>query len=71
MQADSANVSGFRKLMRTPLTICGFTLQFAESAYNLRIPPTVAVSATFKLTNNIYHYLLMDPTNWFQIPYIL
>ena len=46
MYADSANVSGLRKLMRAPITICRFRLQFADSAYSLRIPLTVADSAT-------------------------
>ena len=58
-QANKASCSGFRsckwfsqivseirKYKWNPQTICGFHLQFADSTYNLRIPLTVADSAT-------------------------
>ena len=51
-----------------PQTKCGFHLQFADSTYNLRIPLTVADSATaqFNNTNAIqmfYHFFFVDSTN--------
>ena len=50
-----------------PQTKCGFHLQFADSTYNLRIPLTVADSATaqFNDTNaiQIVYYLFVDSTN--------
>ena len=60
--------------MRIPLTICGFHLQFADSTYNLRIPLTVADSATaqFNDTNVLsfvcgFHKLFWIPQ--IQLPF--
>ena len=61
MYMESANK------MRIPLTICGFHLQFADSPYNLRIPLTVADSATaqFNDTNvlSVVPQTVLDSTN--------
>ena len=63
--------------MRIPLTICGFHLQFADSIYKLRIPLTVAVSATaqFNDTNVLifvrgFHKLSWIPQIMLRIPQI-
>ena len=54
--------------MRILLTICGFGLQFAESAYNLRFPLTICgfhlqlrFLRQLKFPKHIYYYLLMVP----------
>ena len=38
--------------MRIPLTLCGFHLQFVDSTYSLRIPLTVADSATSQFNDS-------------------
>ena len=54
--------------MRIPFTICGFRLQFTESAYNLRISLTSCgfhlqlwILRQLKFTKHIYYYLLVVP----------
>ena len=46
-----------------PQTKCGFHLQFADSTYNLRIPLTVADSATAQFNDTNVLSLFMDSTN--------
>ena len=47
-----------------PQTKCGFHLQFADSTYDLRIPLTVADSATAQFNDTIFFYhLFVDSTN--------
>ena len=60
-----------------PQTKCGFHLQFADSTYNLRIPLTVADSATaqFNDTNVLsfvcgFHKLFWIPQTHLPIPQI-
>ena len=59
--------------MRIPLTICGFHLQFADSTFNLRIPLTVADSATAQCNNTHvcgFHKLFWIPQIQFRIPQV-
>ena len=46
-----------------PKTKCGFPLQFADSTYNLRIPLTVADSATAQINDTKFYHLLVDSSN--------
>ena len=50
-------------------------LQFANSAYKMRIPPKICrfhlqlqILWQLKFTKGIYYYLFMGSTNWFRIP---
>ena len=55
-------------------SLCGLRLQFADSAYNLRIPLTVCgfhlqlrIPRQLQFAKHIYYDLFMDSTNWFRI----
>ena len=63
--------SGFRKIMRIPLTIWEIRWQFVDLAFKLRIPPTVADSTTTQFYKT--HILLFDYAfhKLFRIPQIL
>ena len=63
--------------MQIPLTICGFYLNFAVSTYNLRIPHTVADSATAHCNYTYvllfvggFHKLFWIPQKQVRIPQI-
>ena len=57
--------------MRIPFTIWGFHLQFADSTYKLRIPRTVADSATAQFNDtNVLSFVFGFP-KLFWIPQIL
>ena len=66
----SANVCGFLKIERVPLTVCEIRLQFAESVYNLQIPLTscgfhvqLRIRRQLKFKKQNYYYMFMDFTN--------
>ena len=54
-----------------PQTKCGFYLQFSDSTYNLRIPLTVADSATAQFNDTNVLSFVCGLHNMFWIPQIL
>ena len=57
--------------MWIPLTVCGFHLQFADSTYSVRIPRTVADSATAQFSYTRVSLFVCGFHKLFWIPKIL
>ena len=47
LKSDSTNVSGFRKFIRIPLTICGFRIQFADFTYGCGFHNSLSLVNTY------------------------